>query len=75
MRQFAESLGYPYTFHSLRHFHASALIKAGVPIKVISERLGHSSISVTMDIYGHLLPGMQKEAAEAFEELLSKSGS
>jgi len=70
----AERLGYPYTFHSLRHFHASALIKAGVPIKVISERLGHSSVSVTMDIYGHLLPGVQKEAAYAFEQLLSKNG-
>jgi integrase len=42
-------------FHDLRHTHAALLISAGVPMKAIQERLGHSSIVMTMDRYGHLL--------------------
>jgi len=57
-------------FHCLRHTHASLLLGAGVDIKVISERLGHSSIRITYDIYSHLLPGQQKDAASKLEELL-----
>ncbi len=51
------------TFHGLRHSHASHLLRSGVSPKVISERLGHSKVSFTMDQYVHLLPGMQEEAA------------
>jgi len=68
----ASKLGLPVTFHGLRHTHASLLIKAGVPAKVISERLGHSSIRTTMDTYGHLMDGMQKEAARKLEKLLDE---
>lgn len=50
-------------FHGFRHTHASDLIAAGVHPKVISERLGHASISITLDRYGHLFPGSQDEAA------------
>jgi integrase len=50
--------------HDLRHTHASHLIDAGVNVKVISERLGHGSIQVTLDIYGHLLPTSQRQAVE-----------
>lgn len=50
-------------FHDLRHSHASQLLRAGVNAKVISERLGHSKVAFTLDVYGHLLPGMQEEAA------------
>ncbi|KGE20652.1 site-specific integrase [Paenibacillus wynnii] len=57
------------TFHDLRHTHVAMMIKQGVHMKVISERLGHSSISVTMDIYGHLLPNMQSDAAELMDKL------
>lgn len=74
-RTFAANQNLAVTFHQLRHAHASLLIKAGVPVKVISERLGHSSVAITMDIYGHLLPGMQREAAEAFERLLLGIGN
>ena len=56
--------------HDLRHTHASLLLAAGVPIKVVSERLGHTTIAMTMDVYGHLLPGMDASAAQRFEEIL-----
>lgn len=52
--------------HDLRHTHASILLKAGVPVKVVSERLGHSSPAFTMTVYQHVLPGMQADAAAMF---------
>lgn len=58
------------TFHSLRHFHASALLKAGIHPKVVQERLGHSQISTTLDIYSHTVPSLQKEAAAQFNKIL-----
>ena len=50
--------------HDLRHTHATIAVKAGVPVKVISERLGHESPAFTLKQYVHVLPGMQAEAAE-----------
>ena len=52
--------------HDLRHLHASVLIQEGYDPLVISRRLGHSKPSMTMDIYGHLMPGRQRQAAESF---------
>jgi len=57
--------------HDLRHTHATLLLKAGVPIKVVSERLGHATPGFTMATYQHVLPGMQAEAAQRFSELLT----
>ena len=57
--------------HDLRHTHASHLLAAGVNAKVVSERLGHASVSFTLDTYGHVMPGQQSEAAEAAAALLS----
>lgn len=57
--------------HDSRHTHASLLLKAGVPIKVVSERLGHATPSFTLDGYGRVLPGMQAEAAAIFSRLMS----
>jgi integrase len=57
-------------FHDLRHSHASQLLRHGVHPKVVQERLGHSSIAMTMDIYSHLLPGMQEEAAQKVDQAL-----
>ena len=57
------------TFHTLRHTHASQLLSAGVNVKVVSERMGHSSVSVTMDVYAHCLPDMQETAVAALEHL------
>ena len=60
--------------HDLRHTHASILLKAGVPVKVVSERLGHSSPAFTMTVYQHVLPGMQADAARAFSEAVFDRG-
>jgi integrase len=57
-------------FHDLRHAHASQLLKAGVPVKVVSERLGHAAASITLDIYAHVLPGQQQEAAAKVDAAL-----
>lgn len=57
-------------FHDLRHTHATLLLKAGVPPKVVSERLGHASVAFTMEIYAHVIPGMQAEAANLFRDLV-----
>ena len=56
--------------HDLRHIHATLLLKAGVPIKVVSERLGHSTPGFTMATYQHVIPGMQEEAAQTFADIL-----
>jgi integrase len=59
------------TFHDARHTHATLLLKAGVHPKVVQERLGHSSISMTLDTYSHVVPGMQEAAATKFDENLN----
>lgn len=60
-------------FHDLRHTHASLLVAAGVPIKVVSERLGHAHPGFTMHTYQHLIPGMGAAAATAFADLIASS--
>jgi len=50
-------------FHDLRHTHATHLLTNGVHPKVAQERLGHSSVGITLDLYSHVLPGMQEDAA------------
>ncbi|MFC1998852.1 tyrosine-type recombinase/integrase [Chloroflexota bacterium] len=58
-------------FHDARHTHASLLLKQGIPTKVVQERLGHSSSQITLDIYSHVAPGMQMDAAKAFDQLVN----
>lgn len=60
--------------HDLRHTHATLLLKAGVPIKVVSERLGHATPGFTMATYQHVLPGMQAEAARTFASVIASTG-
>ena len=60
-------------FHDLRHTHATLLLSQNVHPKIVSERLGHSSISITLDTYSHVLPDMQKEAAEKLNDLMTQS--
>jgi integrase len=59
------------SLHDLRHTHATLLLRAGVPVKVVSERLGHSSPAFTMSVYQHVMPGMQAEAAAIFSDLIA----
>ena len=56
-----------FTFHGLRHTHATLLLRQGVNPKIVQERLGHSSIKVTMDTYSHVLPDMQRQALDALQ--------
>ena len=59
--------------HMLRHSHASLMLAQNVNIKVLQERLGHADVSTTLQVYGHLLPGAQREAAERFDRALEQS--
>ena len=68
-----KSAGLPHlTVHGLRHAHATLLLETGVNPKVVSERLGNSTIAITMDVYSHVLPGMQEAAALALDEKLAR---
>ena len=58
--------------HDMRHTHASLLLQQGVHPKIVSERLGHANIQITLDTYSHLLPGMQEAAALRFDEVLAR---
>jgi integrase len=58
--------------HDVTHTHGTLLIKAGVPVKVVSERLGSRNPAFTIDTYQHVLPGMQAEAARTFEQLVKE---
>ena len=70
-RRLVRTLDLPrLTLHGLRHSHATALLAAGVPVKVVSERLGHATIAMTMDTYAHVLPAMDRDAAHAYGALL-----
>lgn len=63
-RQIAKTALPQIRFHDLRHSHATQLLAAGVHPKIASERLGHSTIGITLDLYSHVMPGMQANAAE-----------
>jgi integrase len=56
--------------HDLRHTHATLALQAGIHPKVVSERLGHANISITLDTYSHAIPAMQEEAAALIAELV-----
>ncbi|ENQ3079536.1 site-specific integrase [Bacillus multifaciens] len=57
-------------FHDMRHTHATLLLLQGVNPKIVSERLGHADVRITLDTYSHLLPSMQKDTAIKFGEML-----
>jgi integrase len=60
--------------HDLRHGYASLALQAGVHLKIASERLGHSSVTVTLDTYSHAIPGLQRDAAERVAALIPGLG-
>jgi integrase len=61
----------PIRLHDTRHTMASLMLKQGVHPKIVQERLGHASIQITLDTYSHVAPGLQKAAAERFDELVN----
>ena len=58
-------------FHNLRHTASSLMLMNGVSPIIVAKRLGHSKISMTLDVYGHLIPEMQNKAAELIDELIT----
>ncbi len=74
-RQALKQAGLPETLrlYDLRHTCATMLLAAGVHPKVAQERLGHSSITMTLDTYSHVFPDLQREATEQLESLLASS--
>lgn len=63
-------IDFPFTFHYLRHTHASLLIEGGANIKDVQKRLGHTSLSTTMDIYSHVTENMKNQTVEIFEQII-----
>ncbi|WP_280770078.1 tyrosine-type recombinase/integrase [Salipaludibacillus daqingensis] len=57
-------------FHDLRHTHATSLLSKGINVKVVSERLGHSNIKITLDTYSHVLPTMQEDVMQKLDEMI-----
>lgn len=69
-----EHLGLPVvTFHDLRHTHATWLLESGVDLKVVSQRLGHSSITVTADVYSHVTHRLQSDAVDKLDRMIDSS--
>ncbi|MGH2706925.1 MAG: site-specific integrase [Actinomycetota bacterium] len=67
----AKAAGLPkIRLHDLRHSYASAVLVAGVPAKVVSERMGHAVIAITLDTYTHTLPGLDELAATTVARLI-----
>jgi integrase len=58
-------------FHDLRHSVATLLLSQGIHPKIVSERLGHSRVSITLDLYSHVTPTMQQQAAETLDRILT----
>ena len=56
--------------HDLRHTHATLMLAAGIHPKIVSERLGNASISITLETYSHVIPGLQESAAEKFDRII-----
>lgn len=61
--------------HDARHTHATHMLKQGIHPKIVQERLGHSTISTTLDTYSHVAPGLQQAAAMAFDDILKKDST
>ena len=58
-------------FHDLRHTAAAIMLNHGIPVIVVSRRLGHAKPSITLDVYGHMIPSLQAEAAQKIDELIT----
>lgn len=71
-----DELGLPKEthFHTLRHTHATYMLSHGTPVRVVSERLGHSKVATTLEIYAHVLPGADAQAAAVFRQMAEEDG-
>ena len=75
-RRLVRKAGYPgIRLHDARHTHATLMLEQGVNWKIISERLGHGSVAMTLDLYAHASPGLQQAAAQGFDRVLEKVGT
>ena len=75
-RRLARNAGLPpIRLHDVRHSYATAALAAGVPAKVVSERLGHATIAITLDVYSHVIPGMDAQAANDVASLILDGSS
>lgn len=76
VRILREALGLPATVNmkSLRHFHATSLLRAGVPVKTVQARLGHSTATMTLEVYAHFVPSDDERAAAAISAVLAGAG-
>ena len=75
-RRLARAAGLPpIRLHDVRHSYATAALAAGIPAKVVSERLGHATIAITLDVYSHVIPGMDAQAANAVASLILDGSS
>jgi integrase len=71
-KQLLRDAGLPaIRFHDLRHSAATLMLNAGIPVIVVKRRLGHARASITLDVYGHLIPSMQSEAAELIDQMVT----
>lgn len=71
-RRLCRSVGVEVTLHGLRHTQATNLIMAGVPVRIVAERLGHSTVRTTQDVYTHVMPSDQRQAVEVIERMLRR---
>ncbi len=75
-RRLVRQAGFPgIRLHDARHTHATLMLEQGVNWKIISERLGHGSAAMTLDLYAHASPGLQQAAAHDFDQVLEKVGN
>lgn len=72
-RKLGDSAPPEIRLHDLRHTHATLLLQDREPIKTVSERLGHASVTITLTVYGHVMPGDQKRAADRFAALIAEA--
>ena len=74
-KQFAPAAPPAIRLHDLRHSHATILLTAGVPVHVVSQRLGHASPVITLQVYAHVVPGSQRDAADLFARIIAGAAS
>jgi len=72
-RELGEDVIPAIRLHGLWHTHATILLRDREPIRTVSERFGHASVTITLTVYGHVIPGDQKRAAVRFAELVREA--